>query len=186
MQEIIIVGNGTSVLEVENGSKIDTFKKVVRFNSYAIKDYEKYVGERTDIWFNVINFSNKQNEWRMAKKYDKIYLHSWQWDEKKDKLYKEFLEFYKDKNMLIEKTKRHTCVEMSEFIENKYMAFSTGAIAIWMMLKNYEMVTITGFDWWERKAHHYSDSAVRGNNHKPELEKILIDKLVIENKLKFL
>lgn len=48
--ETILIGNGPSVLKREMGETIDSFGTIVRFNNFEIKDYEKYVGTRTDIW----------------------------------------------------------------------------------------------------------------------------------------
>lgn len=47
--KVIIVGNSCCLLENENGSKIDEFDVVIRFNGYKIKEYEKYVGSKIDI-----------------------------------------------------------------------------------------------------------------------------------------
>ena len=49
MSEIILVGNGPSILENELGSEIDSFDKVVRFNNFEIEGYEKHVGSKCDI-----------------------------------------------------------------------------------------------------------------------------------------
>ena len=46
---LIIVGNGEGVLSSKNGSLIDSFDTVVRLGQYVTKDYEEYVGEKTDI-----------------------------------------------------------------------------------------------------------------------------------------
>ena len=188
-QKLIVIGNGPTLLEKENGQLIDSFDKVVRFNGYTIDKFEKNVGTRVDIWFNVINFSKKDTEWRLKKPYDKIVLHSWQWDPEKDALYTSFVEHYKNTNMFIEKTKRSTCVELCEYIsitEKEYFSYSTGVIAIWMLLKEYSDITITGFDWWAATKHHYNDNAPRGTLHKPDIEKRVIDKLIEQNKIKFL
>ena len=53
MKEIILVGNGSSMLDKKNSYEIDSYKKVVRFNSFKIKGYEDYVGTKTNIWFTV-------------------------------------------------------------------------------------------------------------------------------------
>ena len=38
---IIIVGNGTSIKDNQDGKKIDGFDTVLRFNSFKIKGYEQ-------------------------------------------------------------------------------------------------------------------------------------------------
>ena len=56
-KKIIIIGNGPSVLNNENGKLIDSFDKVVRFNTFKNdSEYSKFVGTRTDLWF--INAKN--------------------------------------------------------------------------------------------------------------------------------
>lgn len=183
---IIIIGNGPSVLRQENGQLIDEFDIVVRFNAYAIKGYEKYVGRKTTYWFNAINFQDKKKEERMNVKYDKIFLHIWQWDINKDPLFKSFKEFYGDSVELI-KTKESTIREIQEYIDDReYFPYSTGAIAIWMLLKEHPLVYITGFDWWESDKHHYSDSAPRGTLHDPQKEYKFISKLIEEGKIRML
>jgi|GEM_PF-2546545 len=59
-------------------------------------------------------------------------------------------------------------------------------IAIWLMLKTQPQVTLTGFDWWERDKHHYSDNAARGNLHQPQKEFRVIQRLRDEGRLEFL
>ena len=46
------MGNGSSVLDVELGDKIDNeFDYVFRINRFKTKGYEKYVGAKVDGWF---------------------------------------------------------------------------------------------------------------------------------------
>ena len=44
---IVIVGNGTSILDNPNGHKIDSFETVLRFNGFKIKKHEEYTGTKT-------------------------------------------------------------------------------------------------------------------------------------------
>jgi hypothetical protein len=173
--KIIIVGNGSSVLYKENGSLIDSFDTVVRFNSYKISEFEKYVGTKTNIWFTCnkahINDCNS---------FERIIEHSWEWDANKDKIYQSILEVYPS----CEKTKR-------EFIITKIPLKnpSTGIIAICMMLeedKYQKPIYITGFDWWSNDKHHYGDKEKRGTLHSPLEEHKLILNFINEGKVKFL
>ena len=186
----IIIGNGTSLLEKNNGDLIDSFADVVRFNAYTIKGFEKHVGTKTTIWYNTINFPNKSEQWRTIAPYKKVVLHSWQWDGEKDILFKDFSEFKNKENCkfdVLEKTQRSSIIEIQEYTNNKiYFPYSTGAIALWDMLKYSDHIVITGFDWWDTSKHHYNDSAPRGEIHQPKDEKIFINKLVDEDKVSFL
>jgi hypothetical protein len=121
----------------------------------------------------------------MKRSYKRVYIHSWEWSKEKDRLYQAFAKRFPPENLY--KTEKKDVEEMIAFSQvEKYRAFSTGAIAIWILLRELESVTITGFDWWDRQEHHYNDRAIRGTNHKPHLEKMYIDKLVETGRVKFL
>lgn len=180
---IILVGNGPSVLDKKNGEIIDSFGEVVRFNWYHIEGYEEYVGTRTDIWFTSVYTGYGFN--RAAEKYKVVYRHSWEWDPAEDKIYNELLKY---DNPII-KVEEKEVLEIRKYMgkENSYYYYSSGAIAINIFLKQYDKLTLTGFDWWEgRKKHHYGDKSGRGNIHKPKMEKLYIDKLLSEGKVEFL
>ena len=186
MSSIIIVGNGSSLLDNCNGNLIDTYHTVVRFNAFTIRNYEKYVGIKTDYWFNTINFPNISKQERLKTIYKKIYLHSWEWDIDKDPLYKTFFEYFNNinNNTPLIKTNVKTIKELQEYTNDyTYAGYSTGMIAIWLMLKEFEYVTITGFDWWNRNIHHYNDKAPRGIMHLPIKEFECINKLISESKV---
>lgn len=54
-QNVLIVGNGPSVLENELGKLIDEkMNVIVRINNYEKKGYEKYIGSETHIWANCV------------------------------------------------------------------------------------------------------------------------------------
>jgi len=179
----IIVGNGSSLLDKSNGDIIDSFDNVVRFNAYTIEGFEQHVGTKTTIWFNTINFQKKESEWRCQKAYDEILLHIWQFDKTNDLLYIEFLKHYKNAPHIF-KTEKNVISDIKNYGESStYSAFSTGLIAIWIMLGRAQTISITGFDWWEKEKHHYNDNVSRGLLHKPHIEKTIIHKLISENKI---
>jgi len=72
--DCIIIGNGSTLLNKKHGDIIDQFKEVVRFNAFTIESYQEFIGTKTTIWFNVVNFGNKSEEWRMNIPYNKIFL----------------------------------------------------------------------------------------------------------------
>ena len=47
--EILIIGNGRSVLDNSFGEKINQFPVVGRINNYSTIEFEEYVGHKTDI-----------------------------------------------------------------------------------------------------------------------------------------
>jgi len=48
--DIVLVGNGPSLLAENAGAKIDSFSEVIRFNTFHIKGYEAQVGTKTTLW----------------------------------------------------------------------------------------------------------------------------------------
>ncbi len=168
---IIIVGNGTSITDNKNGHKIDSFDTVLRFNSFKIQGYEEYTGTKTNIWFTV-NRAHIKN----INDFDEVIVHSWQWNKDLCKIYKELSSLRE-----CDKTEQN-------FVRGKIplASPSTGIMAIYMMLERYDKVCITGFDWWDRKKHHYGDNEARGTMHKPQEEYKVIQGLIKQNKVYFL
>ncbi|HBJ85410.1 MAG TPA: hypothetical protein DDZ88_16340 [Verrucomicrobiales bacterium] len=180
---LIVIGNGTSLIEKEHGALIDAFDDVLRFNAYKTEGHEACTGTKTTIWFNVIPFQNKRHP-LILKPYRSVYLHSWQWDREKCKLWQALSPVF---SCPVSKVERGTILELQEYAQDQdYFPYSSGMIAIWLMLKSHPRITITGFDWWEREKHHYSDNAVRGTLHKPEKEFRVIQKLQRDGRLEFL
>ena len=72
MKKILLVGNGSSMLDNKRKDLIDSYDTVVRFNSYKIEGYEEYVGTKTDIWFtrNMLHINE-------IDVYSKVLFHSW-------------------------------------------------------------------------------------------------------------
>lgn len=180
--KIILVGNGTSILDRENGLLIDSFQDVVRFNDYRIRGFEKHTGTRTTIWFNVCRGIK---DWRVEVPYRHVYTHSWQRDPLKCETHTDFC---KNLPPSVPRSKVDHAIldEIDTYSETKFRHYSTGLIAIWVLIKEFPEVTLTGFDWWERKDHHYGDKYTRGKLHDPQLEHQVILKLQREGKLRFL
>lgn len=170
--DIIIVGNGPSCLERKTGNFIDSYKTVVRFNSYfpAIMKYKDYLGTRTNVWFTVpyVNTSRRP--------VDHIYYHNWE-NIREDKYYKELRENFKDKKVeLIPDSPIETIRE-----NFNYIMPSTGLLAIVMFLETLENIDIIGFDWWTNKyeyIHFYNKTDLKQFDkkigHHPEKEKEII------------
>jgi hypothetical protein len=176
--KIILIGNGPSALDYKFGERIDSFGTVVRFSWFHTKNYEDFVGTKTDIWFTTVACPS-----RMKKSYRQIFEHSWEWDKQKDRSYKKLKENYP--NTKISKVKRKTLEEMQEFVGSKdYWLYSTGAIAAYLLSKEYGQVTLYGFDWWEKRdKHHYGDNQSIGKIHKPDHELKLFLKLAEDDRV---
>lgn len=180
---MIIVGNGPSIIDEKLGGKIDSFESVVRFNAY-VTDFPEYSGTKTTHWWNTVNFQNPKHP-LLQGNYEEVCLHSWQFREDKDQLWQ------RQKNLIraqkIFKSSESWIFELQQYGGTKYYGFSTGLLAIWYYLKIEDSLTIVGFDWWQdRERHHPWDSAIRGELHKPQEEKKIIDKLVQSGRVKFL
>ena len=167
---VILVGNGSSIKDKENGVLIDSFDTVVRFNSYKTEGYELYTGTKTDIWFTVNRCHIKD-----INSFKDVYIHSWEKNESKCELTKYIRKYANAKK-----------IDHDLILSMPIKAPSTGLIAIYYFIEKYGSVIITGFDWWDREEHHYGDKEVRGTLHKPKEEHRIIMELVKENKLKFL
>lgn len=167
--DIILIGNGTSILDTQNGKIIDQYNNIVRFNSFKIKGFENYTGNNTNTWITV-NRTHIQS----INEFDNIIVHSWA-NEANCKLLKEF-----SKIRPVAKFKK----DLISSIPIKTP--STGLIAIYYFLKQYDVVTITGFDWWDREVHHYGDKEQRGTLHKPDEEYKIIKEFIDNKKVKFL
>lgn len=169
---IVLIGNGSSVLERPLGEEINQFDRVVRFNSYKINGYEQFVGTKTTDWFNVQLLDD--NDFRLNCPYEKYVFHSWKWGDVGDKILK--------MNSLVQSnekiyTNKSIIEEMSAVCRDEYKWFSTGAIAVWMLLRDFEQVYLYGFDWWRLDAHHYGDNQIRGTLHDPQKELSFFKKL---------
>jgi hypothetical protein len=185
MNEIVVVGNGPSLLDKYNGKKINSFRNVLRFNYFTTLNYERYVGEKTTMWFTGTGY--EPDNWRNKLNYDRIFLFSWQKDLD---ICKPYLKFKENITQCpVEFVDHKYILDIQDYMKNKkYTTYSSGAICIQLLLNLYDQITITGFDWWEKRSqhHYYSKSGTLGPLHDPNIEKEYIFKLVSENKIVFL
>lgn len=169
-KSVILVGNGPSVFHRRLGSVIDSFDIVVRFNRFATKGYEECVGRRTDYWFTV---SNRSRQGKQRLKFQRTY---W-W---KTKGFSRFRRAYPDA-VNIDPEILDWIAEVANVPADLYSRWSTGAIAAAVLLREFPLINIIGFDWWDADKegrHHYSDKHERGTLHKPEYEKMFFNALV--------
>jgi hypothetical protein len=174
---VILVGNGTSVLDSYHGQHIDLFDVVVRFNQFKIIGYEDHVGTKTNIWW--ATGADKEHR---ENKFDKVYFFSWCFDKEKDKAWQKFIKFQPN---AIPIGLEPNLKELRELFP-EYKSPSSGMMVIHMLLKEYNKVHLVGFDWWDREEHHYSDNAPRGTIHDPQIEHSYIKSLEKEGKVIFL
>ena len=178
-KKIIIIGNGPSVLNNENGKLIDSFDKVVRFNTFKNdSEYSKFVGTRTDLWFiNAKNIRTRSPEIiKMMDnvKFEKILVEQNPYDPK-DKLLKYFPELKRN-------TKVDFCdIDLFNKIQNKHFNPrgmnphpSLGLQGINLIANKYPdyQIYITGFDSFNSDKIHYMDKIGVNDTHvKHDLDK---------------
>lgn len=174
----ILVGNGTSLIDAPRGAQIDSFGHVVRFNQCELHKYVDSTGKKTNTLFmaNPVKYFNLDR----FSPLERVFIYSWQ-EADVCKVWKSYSEV-----QIARKIPLETLQEINEYFPSSYSHYSSGAVAAWLMLKEFDQVTLTGFDWWEREKHHYSDEAIRGNIHQPCVERQFFAKLEQEGKLAFL
>jgi hypothetical protein len=193
-KRMIIIGNGPSVLDKENGKLIDSFDKVARFNTFKNdSEYSKFVGTRTDYWFiNAKNIRTRSPEIiKMMDnvKYEKIFVEQNPYDPK-DKLLKYFPE-------LKDNRKVDFCdIDLFNEIQNKHFNPkgmnphpSLGLQGINLLANKYPEyeLYIIGFDSFNTNKIHYMDKKeVNDTNVKHNLKKEInfLEHLIKKNNIK--
>jgi hypothetical protein len=146
----LLIGNGPSALAFPVGASVDAFDgKVVRFNHYLTKGYEKFVGKRTDIWATVSGYPegfSSQHEQR------------W-WLQLSTQVEHEQVRM------------RLGCQHMPKGWRSHALAEgmhcpSSGASLAAHLLHEGHSIVLWGFDFMSPlRKHHYGDSAARGDDH---------------------
>ena len=177
--KIIVVGNGGSILGKNKGRAIDNYSEVVRFNTYRIQGYQEDVGTKTTIWFTC-----NCNKYKVETDYKEIYFHSWEWDRKKCDCYNKI----KERHPNVKQTRKKHVEYLKRVIpQYPHKGFSTGLIAITILLEKYNQLDLIGFDWGLGvDPHHYGDNEPRGTLHQPDLEHEYIMQLHRSGKINFL
>lgn len=171
--KIILIGNGPSALKKEMGNIINEFPLVCRFNNFKTKNYEKYVGEKTNIWVTCLGFEIIQ---KRANLYNQIYFPLEQ------KRYLEWCQLISNADYFPAKIYKIA----SEINKGKKFYPSSGLLAtIFFLEKDYD-VTLYGFDFFQGEIHHYSDTQTRGTNHSPEMELLAFKQLIEEKRVTLL
>jgi len=175
-KNVLLVGNGSSVLEKDYSKAIDSYEFVIRFN-YAIEEFHKfqYCGKKIDAWFYSIKDSQRcisvYNNAKIKAKhcirhdYDPINIGEYQYH--------------------IPKPFRRKFNESLNLVMPKKA--STGLCAINYLIEycNTKSITLIGFDSFNT-GNYYNKKNIASKWHKGDVEKTYINKLRSENKIKFL
>ncbi len=181
-KSVALIGNGSSVLQDRLGAVIDGHEVVARCNLFQIQGYEEHVGTRTTHWF-----CNRDASPHLIKSmlrrhaFDHVYVHTWGRTEQAAQSFRDELNRLERRAEVLAIPKKWID-EMRAFLGRDYRMFSTGAIAAWVLLKQYALVRLYGFDWWQSPGrHHYCDKQTFEYNpvggHQPLLEKEFFNKL---------
>ncbi len=189
-KEILIIGNGRSVLEYSFGKQINTISIVGRINNFSIRNYSEYIGQRTDIWFNGANQNLKRQQ--VIPNEVVVFIPPEILRRKKEKIHDRIsrrLHIDKEKYLLIP-------LETMENYETLtgVKRPTTGTSCILWAVENFEKVIIHGFDFFIDSKSHYNDNFItkwlidwginkKARKHNMMVEKIYIEKLIKDKKV---
>ena len=189
-KEILIIGNGRSVLEYSFGKQINTISIVGRINNFSTRNYSEYIGQRTDIWFNGANQNLKKQ--KIIPNEVVVFIPPKILRRKKEKIHDRIsrrLHIDKEKYLLIP-------LETMENYETLtgVKRPTTGTSCILWAVENFEKVIIHGFDFFIDSKSHYNDNFItkwlidwginkKARKHNMMAEKIYIEKLIKDKKI---
>lgn len=170
MESICIVGNGESLLRKKLGKKIDNHSIVVRCNKFRIKSFEKDVGIKTTHWICRASWANGNfKRWKNCEKYDEV----WTFDGE--------IQSLKNAKKIIVLDGYEQLPE-----ELKHIHPTSGLVAILYCINRWNTcVNIAGCgNSTEIKTKHYFNNLVNWERHDLDLERIFINKLIAEGKVR--
>jgi hypothetical protein len=187
---ILLVGNGRSVLEHEFGAEIDGFETVARINNYETTGFERFVGSRTDIWFNGANQNLRRRDDIPVQIVVLI-------PEDILKRKGEHIHGRIQKRLGVDRD-RYKLVSRSEILEYESVLNAgrptTGTSAILWSLERFERVVIHGFDFFIDTVAHYHDRPVtrwliergiirKAGKHDMRQEKAFVERLILDGRV---
>ena len=189
-KEILIIGNGRSVLDHSFGEQINAIPIVGRINNFSVENYSEYVGVKTDIWFNGANQNLKRQ--KVIPNEVVVFIPPEILRRKKEKIHDRIsrrLHIDKEKYFLIPLE----TMENYEILTGVKRP-TTGTSCILWAVENFEKVIIHGFDFFIDSKSHYNDNFItkwlidweinkKGGKHNMMAEKIYIEKLIQDKKV---
>lgn len=191
-QEILIIGNGSSVLNFKYGKVIDRFQNVGRVNNYEVESFKENVGQKTDIWFHGANKKVRPRDvvpdkvvvFVPSSVYEKFY-------DLMDVRIKDRQNLDINQYELVPLEKIH---EYEKSIQSDRI--TTGTSSILWALENYKSVVIHGFDFFINSKEHYFDSKLKkwiynnlltlGRKHNTQIEMNFINNQIKIGNIKLL
>ena len=188
--EILIIGNGRTVLDHSFGEQINAIPIVGRINNFSVENYTEYVGVKTDIWFNGANQNLKRQ--KVIPNEVVVFIPPKILRRKKEKIHDRI-----SRRLHIDKEK-YSLIPL-ETMENYEILTGvkrpmTGTACILWAVENFEKVIIHGFDFFIDSKSHYNDNFItkwlidwginkKGGKHNMMAEKIYIEKLIQDKKV---
>ena len=182
---VIIVGNGSSVLNKKNGDVIDGFEEVIRLNDYETESYEEHSGSKTTIWSTGAGSATVP---RNTEQYKEVWVSC-------PSICINMMSGLADR---VTKGSSFTIMgynflkgmeEKLNFPPNTYC--TSGIYAVGFAIQRFNHIYITGFDFFRdcringNTNHYYGEHKTEkvGKDHRMDLEEIYINKMVEENKI---
>ena len=188
--EILIIGNGRSVLDYSFGEEINKFPVVGRINNYATKKFDNYVGQKTDIWFNGANQNLKKRNSIPSEVV--IFIPPEILQRKGEAIYHRIFKLLK----LSKEEYSLVSIETMRQYEKQLGVIrpTTGTSSILWALGNYKKVIIHGFDFFIDSKTHYNENIInkwlidlglnkKAGKHNMDAEKKYINTQIQENKV---
>jgi len=129
---IVVIGNGSSVLNDEFGHLIDEFDEVVRFNLFETYGYERYVGSKTTIWFRNSGPMKERDESQFKQVIVQSVDHPNEWTD--HSVYERY-----------SRVDDETIADIRKIVKTPFN-LSTGIQALGYLTRKYGKITIYGFD----------------------------------------
>ena len=184
-KEILIIGNGRSVLDHSFGEQINAIPIVGRINNFSVENYSEYVGVKTDIWFNGANQNLKRQ--KVIPNEVVVFIPPEILRRKKEKIHDQIprrLHIDKEKYSLIPLE----TMENYEILTGVKRPMTGTACILWAV-ENFDKVIIHGFDFFIDSKSHYNDNFItkwlinlginkKGGKHNMMAEKQYIEKLI--------
>jgi hypothetical protein len=186
MTNIILVGNGPSLLSREIGSEIDSFDKVVRFNNFELEGFEKHVGKKCSI---LARRSCDDVKLWPEEMFEEIvcFVTFCKWTRGMIHVANQLRGHYSNINIV----PPHVCASYGKLMDLNQPAeewASVGSMALAYFTEQYDKVAICGFDHLEKddkgEVKHYFNKPPKDDRfHNGNKEKIFTESLLKKGKV---
>jgi len=176
--KILLMGNGSSVMDNEFGEKIDNdFDLVYRINRFKTKGYEKNAGTRVDAWFladngvqwlenetEKIEGSSRWNDFKYVYFVSPKFKHDMNLQTDECQRVLKFCNKYEDIQLLPSTLED----EINSEINFSPVWPTSGLVAIQFLVNSYDQIYIHGFDGHSKNykyTHYYDTKETRTSEH---------------------